>query len=73
MLYEILLTIIGLFSPLQSFRSPFTAAAEKGRESIVQLLLNNNADPNLVDGVSTLTWCSKSISVSLVLVTFVVI
>ena len=46
-------------------------AAENGHESIVQLLLNNNADPNLI--VSTLTWCSKSISVSLVLVTFVVI
>ena len=73
MLYEILLTIIGLFSPLQYSRSPLTVVAMSGKESIAQLLLNNNADPNLVGRVSTLTWCSKSISVSLVLVTFVVI
>ena len=73
MLNEILLTNIGLFSSLQWGYSPLTEAAENGHESIVQLLLNNNADPNLVAKVSTLTWCSKSISVSLVLVTFVVI
>ena len=52
------------FSSLQSGYLPLTAAAENGHESIVQLLLNNNADPNLVVEVSTLTWCSKSISVS---------
>ena len=52
---------------------PLAVAAKYGHESIVQLLLNNNADPNLVDKVSTLTWCRKSISVSQVLVTFVVI
>ena len=67
------MSVIHLFSPLQSDWIPLTEAAKYGHESIVQLLLNNNADPNHVDWVSTLTWCRKSISVSLVLVTFVVI
>ena len=67
------MSVIHLFSPLQPGKSPLTEAAKSGHESIVQLLLNNNADPNLVDWVSTLTWCRKSISVSLVLVTFVVV